>query len=65
MARAKRAAFVEKVSITGNSWHPFGEANWDSAAARYIETGDESLKNYFPTHTTYAERQSKRPNGGK
>lgn len=50
MARKKRENFVLSVAITQSPSAPFMDANWDDAARRYIETGDESLKELFPTH---------------
>lgn len=48
LARNERIKYVESCSYRGSAFIPFGEANWDAAAAKYIETGDESLKARFP-----------------
>jgi hypothetical protein len=48
LARRARMDYVKSCSYGGHISTPFGDANWDSAAAKYIETGDESLKDRFP-----------------
>lgn len=45
--RQQRIDYVLSVSITNHLVSPFMDANEDSAARRYIETGDESLKKQF------------------
>jgi hypothetical protein len=49
MARSKREAYVRSVGIRDSVHIPFSETNWDIAAQKYIETGDESLKADFPS----------------
>ena len=50
-AKAERAVREQYVLAAGNgrsTTNPFLDANWDEAARKYIETGDEALKAEFP-----------------
>lgn len=49
VARQDRKDFVRRVSINNNSVLPFGDYQMDSAARRFIETGERSLLSIFPT----------------
>lgn len=46
--RAAREQYVLSAAFTSNTVNPFLDTNWDAAARKYIETGDESLKADFP-----------------
>lgn len=59
--KAKREEYVYDRSITGNTHNPFLDANWNEAARKYIETGEESLRLKFPNEirrgrTLYAHK---------
>ena len=56
--RQKRVDYVMARSYTGWTHKPFMDVSWDDAALRYIETGDESLKQYFPS-TPRNKKESK------
>lgn len=47
--KAKRVEYVYDRSITGNTHNPFLDHNWNEAARKFIETGEESLKLQFPS----------------
>lgn len=46
--RKAREMYVLSCSYTHSLSSPFLDANWDSAAKKYIETGEPSLKGDFP-----------------
>ena len=46
--RAAREQYVLSAAVTRSTVTPFLDTNWDAAARKYIETGDESLKEQFP-----------------
>lgn len=50
LAREARVEYVKSAAYGSLSIaSPFMDANWDAAAMKYIETGDESLKTLFPS----------------
>lgn len=46
--RAAREQYVLAAAVTKSTVNPFLDTNWDDAARKYIETGDEALKADFP-----------------
>lgn len=50
--REEREAYIRSCAIRNNMNSPFGDANWDEAARKYLETGDEKLKTQFPLPRT-------------
>ena len=58
-AKAKRIQYVVDRSYNGSATNPFLDANWNNAARRYIETGDETLKEHFPRHINERRRSKK------
>lgn len=49
LERQKREEYVKSCSYRNSTFIPFGDTNWDIAANKYIETGDEALKKEFPS----------------
>lgn len=47
--KEKRVEYVRSVAITDYPHSPFLDHNWNEAALKYIETGDETLKLQFPS----------------
>lgn len=45
---AAREQYVLSAAFTTSPVTPFLDTNWDAAARKYIESGDEALKVTFP-----------------